>query len=88
MRVFFLLCSARLCKDEDPEAEDRPSKWLLPHQVVAVELLDEVIKERAMNVPESDVNQTRNSEEGLFIAHCIRSHPSHSASLGGTSQVQ
>ena len=54
--------------DEEEEAEEGKANFdrtMMPNNVVCLEATDEFLQERVMNLPESVVAGTHNTEEGL-----------------------
>ena len=54
--------------DEEPEESAKVgtfNKLLMPDYVISLEANDDFLKQRIMNLPESEVVGTHNSEEGL-----------------------
>ncbi|KAJ3152034.1 Adenylate kinase 7 [Geranomyces variabilis] len=58
-----------LFKSGDDEGEEKPStrmdETIAPHHVISLDISDDVIKERMMRLPESQIVGTKNSEEAL-----------------------
>ena len=63
-----LFCNVSAEDDEEPEEAAKGgsyNKLIMPEFVVSLESTDEFLKKRIMNLPESEVVGTHNTEEGL-----------------------
>lgn len=53
-----------MCVGLSGEEQDKENAAVFPEHFVVLELSDDIIKERAMAVPETEINRSLNSEEG------------------------
>ena len=52
-------------EDEDGgDSAPQYNKQIMPHVVISLDASDEFLKERVMNLPQSEVEGTHNTEEG------------------------
>ena len=66
--LIFCVC-AYLAEDVEAEEEEGKGKYdrsMMPEQVISLEAPDEFLKLRIMDLPESVVSGTHNTEEGLL----------------------
>ncbi|XP_020284340.1 adenylate kinase 7-like isoform X2 [Pseudomyrmex gracilis] len=66
-RMLFLIGEKDLDKGEEVFEDDGNVNWtILPELVVVLEASDEFLKERVMNLPESEIQDTRYTEEHML----------------------
>ena len=65
--MFFFLADDNDTEDDDEDASGEPvqyNKLIMPEIVISLDASDDFLKERIMNLPESEVAGTHNTEEG------------------------